>query len=614
MKIKNIAIVAHVDHGKTTLVDGLLKEAGTFSEREEIKDRVMDSGELERERGITIRAKNCSIKWNDIKINLLDTPGHADFGGEVERSLMMVDSVLLLVDAAEGPLPQTRFVLQKAMERDLKIAVVINKVDRHDQRVSEVESEIEDLFLELVTILDKNDYDLHIPIMYASAKEGWALNKLSPDNMKGKNLVPILDFFVTDFFPYPKISEGNDLQILIANLSYSSYLGTLMIGRIQRGTIKRLEQLTWCGRDGKAKNFKVSSIEVFGGLGQIQTNDSSAGEIVIIAGFDDAEIGDTICSFDRPDPLPRIEIEPPTVSVNVSVSTSPLSGKEGEYLTSRKLQEFLEESCKLNVALKYDSTDDPKVFILKGRGELQLAIVFEELRRQGFEFMVSRPHVITKRDDSGKLLEPFESLIIDIPSDCTGVISEKLSVRKGRMENIIPLGEDRTRVEFIIPSRGLIGYRSTFLTDTRGEGLMSSLFLGYRPFAGQILSRQNGAIVADRPGRATPYALFNLLSNGEQFIKPGEIIYEGMVLGAHNRSNDANVNAIREKHLSSMRTAGKDENIILPPVRSRTLDWALDWIDDDEWIEVTPKNIRIRKKILAANKRSVIRAPKSREP
>ncbi len=608
LPIKNVAIVAHVDHGKTTLVDGLLQQSGVHFDKDIFVERVMDSGEIEKERGITIRAKNCSITWKGIKINLLDTPGHADFGGEVERSLMMVDSVFLLVDASEGPLPQTRFVLQKALERNLKIAVVINKVDRPDQRVREVEAEIDDLFLELATLLNLEDFDLDIPKLYSSAKEGWALNTLNDPSQKGENLHPLLDFLVSDFFPAPKISEGNSLQLLVANLSYSPYLGPLMVGRIQRGVMRRLEQLTWCGRDGKTKNFKLTSIQVFGGLGQVEVENCSAGEIVIISGFSDAEIGDTICSFDRPDPLPRVEIEPPTVSVNVSVSTSPLSGKEGEYLTSRKLEEFLEESCRLNVALRYARSIDPKVFVLKGRGEFQLAIVFEELRRKGFEFMVSRPEVIMKNDEDGTKLEPFEMLILDVPSEFTGPVTEKLNIRKGRMNGMASIGEDRTRIEFIIPSRGLIGYRSVFLTDTKGQGLMSSYLLGYRPYAGDMLARQNGALISDRAGFATPYALFNLLAVGRQFIKPCEAVYEGQVVGEHTRTNDSNINVIREKHLSAMRTAGKDENIILPPIPPRTLEWALDWIDDDEWVEVTPINIRIRKKNLKQSERSVVRA------
>ncbi len=604
MKLKNIAIVAHVDHGKTTLMDGLLKQSGSFSEREQIADRVLDSGDIEKERGITIKAKNCAIYWNDYKINLLDTPGHADFGGEVERSLMMVDGIFLLVDASEGPLPQTRFVLQKAFEQNLKVAVIINKIDRPDERIEEVKEEIEDLFLDLIDILEIEDFDLHIPFLYASAKEGWAT--LDP-NEKRSDLNPILDFITEeDFFIPPAIEQGENLKLLVTNLSYSPYLGQLAVGRILRGSIKKNQQYTRIASHDAKKNFKASNIQVFDILGQKEVDSAFAGDIVLVAGVPEINIGDTICSPDDIITLPRVEVEPPTVAVNVSVSTSPLSGKEGDYLTSRKLEEYLDESSKLNVALQYEATSDPKVFILKGRGELQLAIVFEELRRKGFEFMVSRPEVVMKEVD-GEKQEPYESLILDIPAESTGAISEKLSKRKGILESMRPIGDSRTRVEFIIPSRGLIGYRSTFLTDTRGEGLMSSQFLGYRPFAGKMLSRQNGAIISDRAGKMTPYALFNLLSLGEQFVKPGEPVYEGQVIGAHTKSNDTNVNAVREKHLAAMRTAGKDVNIVLPPIQPRTLDWAMDWIDDDEWVEVTPQSIRLRKRQLQQNKRSVIR-------
>jgi len=602
--LKNMAIIAHVDHGKTTLVDGLLKQSGVYGERDEITERVMDSGDLEKERGITIRAKNCAIYWKDTKINLLDTPGHADFGGEVERSLMMVDGALLLVDAAEGPLPQTRFVLQKAIENGIKIGVVINKIDRPDQRIEEVKLQIEDLFLDIASMLEIADFDLHIPIYYASAKEGWATDDY---NVRAENLHCLLDFMTSSFFPSPKISPGEGLQLLITNLSYSNYLGPLMIGRIQRGTIKRLAQYVWCGEGGKTKNFKVTSIQVYDALKQADVNEASAGEIVIVSGIEDPDIGDTICDVDKIEPLTRVQVEPPTVSVFVSVNTSPFSGREGEYLTSRNLEEFLQNSCRNNVALKYDSTDDPKVYILKGRGELQLAIVFEELRRKGFEFMVSRPEVLLKDDEAGNKLEPFEVLVVDIPSECVGIVTEKLSIRKGKMGNLFPLNDARTRIEFTIPSRGLIGYRSIFLTDTKGEGLMSSYFLEYRPYLGKMLARTNGALIADRAGKSTPYALFNLLSSGKQFISPGEEVYEGMVCGEHTRPNDMNMNVTKEKHLSSVRTAGKDENVILPPVPERTLDWALDWIDYDEWVEVTPKTLRIRKKVLEQNKRSVIR-------
>ena len=603
-KLKNIAVVAHVDHGKTTMVDELLKQSGTFGEREQVAERVMDSGDIERERGITITAKNCAFKWKDVKINLLDTPGHADFGGEVERSLMMVDGVLLLVDAAEGPLPQTRFVLTKAMQKGIKIAVVINKVDRPDERIDEVKNEIEDLFLELADILELPDFDIDIPFFYASGKNGWASNE---QGVQKDNLVDLLDFMISDFYPQPQISEGPNLQLLVTNLSYSAYLGALFIGRIQRGTIKKNQQFTQLAEGDKKKNFKVSAIQMFDKLGFVDVDEASAGEIVIVAGLEEPKIGDTIVSPTALDPLPRLTVEPPTVAVNVSVSTSPLSGKDGEYLTSRKLEEFLIDACRTNVALKYEGTEDPKVYKLKGRGELQLAIVFEELRRKGFELMVSRPEVLFKEDESGEKLEPYERVVLDIPNDATGAITEKLAIRKGRMEAMTPLGDTRTRMVFTVPSRGLIGYRGVFLTDTRGEGLMSSEFMGYQPYAGDMLARNNGAIISDQAGKATAYALFNLLGSGKQFISPGEQVYEGMVIGEHTRSNDLVVNCCREKQLTNVRTAGKDENMIFPTIPNRTLEWALDWIDNDEWVEVTPLNIRVRKKILQSNLRSVRR-------
>ncbi len=604
LKLKNIAIVAHVDHGKTTLVDGILKQSGTFDPRIQMEERVMDSGEIEKERGITITAKNCAFVWQGTKVNLLDTPGHADFGGEVERSLMMVDGILLLVDASEGPLPQTRFVLSKAMEKDLKVCVVINKIDRPDERISQVIGEIEDLFLDLAHLLGKDDYDFDVPIFYASARIGFAKKNLTDESV---NLHPLLDFMVGDFFPAPKISQGESLQLLVTNLNYSAYLGAQIIGRIQRGTVKKDQQFVHCDKEGKNKQYKITNIQIFDALGTKEVTEASAGEIAIVAGIDEARIGDSVCSPDKIEPLPRIEIDPPTVSVTVSVNTSPNSGQEGEYLTSRKLEEFLENACRHNVSLQYSATSDPKEFELKGRGELQLAIVFEQVRRAGFELMVARPQVLMKTIDDQKC-EPFELVVMDIPIRDVGAITEALSTRKGIMKNLQQMGENRSRLEFECPSRSLIGYRSKFLTDTRGEGLMSSQFLGYRPYAGDMLARQNGAIVSDRGGKTTPYALFYLLSSGKQFITPGEIVFEGQVIGEHTRPQDTNVNCVREKHLSSVRTAGKDVNIILPPIQKRTLEWGMDWIDNDEWVLVTPKAIRIRKKILEKNKRSVKRS------
>jgi GTP-binding protein len=604
MKLKNIAIVAHVDHGKTTLVDELLKQSGLFSAHEQLTERVMDSGELEKERGITIKAKNCSIVWKETKINLLDTPGHADFGGEVERSLMMVDGILLLVDASEGPLPQTRFVLSKALERGIRVAVFINKVDRADERIDEVKGEVEDLLLELASQAHLDaDMDLDIPFLYGSGRTGYA--SYDKDRREG-SLEPMLDFLVGDYYSAPKVDKDGPAQMLVTNLSYSNYLGALMVGRIQRGTIYNNKQIMWLGEEGKGKTFKVTSLQIFAGLGMAIVDSAEAGEIVIISGFENANIGDTLCAPEKPEALPRIEVEPPTVSVQVSVNTSPMSGREGEYLTSRRLEEFLIDAIRKNVSLKYEPTNDPKVFILKARGELQVAVVFEEIRRAGFELMIARPQVITKEID-GQVVEPFERLVLDVPNESTGAITEKMAVRKGKLEAMSPFGDGRTRMEFTVPSRGLIGYRSTFLTDTKGQGLMSSYFVGYEPHVGKMLARQNGALISDRAGKITPYALYNLLSSGRQFVLPGEQAYEGQVIGESTRPNDLNLNVCREKHLTSVRTAGKDENIILPPIPSRTLDWALDWIDEDEWVEVTPKSIRIRKKELNQNQRSVVR-------
>ena len=603
MKLKNVAIVAHVDHGKTTLVDELLKQSGLFAAHEQVAERVMDSGELEKERGITISAKNCAFTWKDYKINLLDTPGHADFGGEVERSLMMVDGIVLLVDAAEGPLPQTRFVLQKAIEQGIKIGVMINKIDRHDERHVEVQAEIEDLLLELVDLSGVEDFDLDIAFFFGSGRDGYASD--DPAARDG-TLTPLLDFFIGDYFPEAQLDKDANFQLLVSNLDYSKYLGTLMIGRISAGTLIANKPYNWINETGKPKQIKVGKIQIFDGLGFKEVESADAGEIVIINGVDDAHIGDTITSMDNPVALERIEVDPPTVAVRVSVSTSPLSGQEGEYLTSRKLEEFLNEAIRKNVSLQYEATEDPKVFILKARGELQVAIVFEEIRRAGFELMIARPEVLMKEVD-GKKQEPYEKVVFDVPNESTGVVTEAMGTRKGLMEAMTPIGDTRTRIEFKVPSRGLIGFRSEFLTATRGEGLMSSYFLGYGEFVGKMLARKNGALVSDKLGKCTPYALFNVLSSGEQFIKPGEKVYEGMVVGESTRPNDLVLNVCREKHLTSVRTAGKDENIVLPPVVNRTLEWALDWIDEDEWVEVTPLNIRIRKKVLKNSERSVKR-------
>lgn len=596
-KFRNIAIIAHVDHGKTTLVDGLLRQSGTFQAHQALTERVMDSMDLERERGITIMAKNASMQYNDVRINIVDTPGHADFGGEVERTLMMVDGAILLVDAAEGPLPQTRFVLQKALARHLSMIVVINKVDRPDARVDEVEEAVHDLFLELST----HDEHLNFPTLYASGRNGWC------SKVKGKQTENLKDLFdaIVENVPPPKVAHEGNLQMLINNLGYNSFLGRLAIGRIERGRIAPNQSIVVLGKDGRSQPAKVVKLRVYRGLDQQDAEGASAGDIVIVApGIDDLAIGDTISDAAQPEVLPRIEVDPPTVSVEVSVNTSPLSGKEGTYLTSRKLNDFLNKQAMHNVALKIEETATPEICILKARGELQISIVIENLRREGGECMIGRPKVITKTEN-GVTVEPVERVVLDIPDHAVGVVTEKLSSRKGRMVGMQNFNNGRSRLEFSIPSRGLLGYRNIFLTDTKGEGLISSYLEGYEPSRGATNSRANGALVADRPGVTTQYALFNLEDRGRMFIAEGEQVYEGMIIGENSRDNDLDINAVREKKLTNMRAAGTDESTKLKPITRPSLETALDWITDDEWIEVTPKTIRIRKRLLTAHDRNI---------
>ncbi len=596
--LRNIAIIAHVDHGKTTLVDGLLRQSGTFGERDAVTERVMDSMDLERERGITIAAKNCSMTWNGQRINIVDTPGHADFGGEVERTMMMVDGAILLVDAAEGPLPQTRFVLQKALAQNLAMILVINKVDRPDARIKEVEEHVHDLFLEL----SSNESHLNFPTLYASGRDGWA--SLSYEK-KTENLGDLFDT-ILKHVPPPRVQAEGGLQMLINNLSYSNYLGRLAIGRIERGSLKMGQNLAIIGESGQ-RIAKATKILHYVGLSQAEVEEASAGEIVIVAtGLEDLRIGDTIADALVPEALPRIEIDPPTVNVEVSVNTSPLAGREGTYLTSRKIEEFLRKEALNNVALRVEPTASPEIFILSARGELQVSIVMENLRRAGGECMVGRPRVITKTEN-GSVLEPVEHVVLDVPEFSVGVVTEKLSIRKGRMLTMQNFENGRTRIEFSIPTRGLLGYRSTFLTDTKGEGLMSSYFEGWETSRGTFSSRMNGAMIADRSGKTTEYALGGLEPRGRLMISYGEDVYEGMVIGEHSRDNDLEVNAIREKKLTNMRSAGTDDAIKLAPPMRLSLEDALDWIVDDEWIEITPKKIRVRKRVLESNKREASR-------
>jgi len=591
--LRNIAIIAHVDHGKTTLVDAMLKQTGTFRDNEAVADRVMDSNDLERERGITILAKNASITYKNVRINIIDTPGHADFGGEVERIISMADGVLLLVDAAEGPLPQTRFVLGKALELGIPVIVVINKIDRPDQRADEVLTETFDLFCEL----EANEEQLDFPTVYTIAKLGQA--KLSMSD-QGTDLVPLFETIVARV-PPPKADVTGGFQILVNNVEHDEYVGRLAVGRIRRGKIRVGDQVTRIGENGNT-NQKVSQLFGVRGVKRTPIEEASAGDIVLIAGIDEVAIGDTITTPGTPDALPRITVEEPTIKVRFHVNTSPLAGRSGKWVTSRHLRDRLEREMKKNLAMKMEETDTPDAFTVYGRGELMIAILLENMRREGYEVAVSMPEVVTKEID-GTLSEPVERVIIDVPDEYVGAITTRLGERRGRMDRMHNLGFGRSRIEYVVPSRGLIGFRGMFLTDTRGTGLLNTQFHGWQPFAGKMQLRPNGALVSDRQGTAIPYAIFGLQPRGTMFIPAGVEIYEGMIIGEHNRENDLDVNAAREKKLTNIRAAGKDENILLVPPRALTIETAMEWIDGDELVEITPDAIRLRKKILECSRR-----------
>lgn len=598
MNIRNIAIIAHVDHGKTTLIDGLFQQAGVFQSHQAVEERVMDSGDLEKERGITIRAKNASLMWNGTRINVVDTPGHADFGGEVERALFMVDGALLLVDAAEGPLPQTRFVLRKALQRGIKIIVIINKVDRSDARVEEIEEKILELFYDLAD----DDSQVQYTTFYASGRSGWAT--LEKGEI-GKDFSPLFNRIVEEI-PPPKVNANGPFQMIVVNRTYNSFLGQIAVGRIEAGVVKEGQRVQLMGIE-KNVPFMVTALETFSGLGTERAKELRAGDIALIAGAEAPLIGDTIAEIGVTQALPRIQVDPPTVAIRISVNTSPFSSREGVYLTSRKLEEVLEKECLQNVSLSLEPTDSNEVFLLKARGELQVVIVLEEIRRRGFELMAGRPEIIPVQKD-GKLWEPEESFFIDIPENKMGTVTEILSTRGGRMQNIEKFeNSHRVRLEFEIPSRGLIGLRSVLLTETRGEAIYSSTFKKYIPYLGKRFSRANGAIVTDRDGVATEYALFGLEDRGRLFVRAGTPVYEGMIFGENNRQNDLNANPTKEKKLTNMRASGSDDSTKLSPIKEMSLDEALDWIDEDEWVEITPKNIRIRKIVLKTNQRHVIR-------
>jgi GTP-binding protein len=592
--MRNVAIIAHVDHGKTTLVDALLYQAGTFRAHEHIVERVMDSNDLEREKGITILAKNTSVRYGNVKINIVDTPGHADFGGEVERTLKLVDGVLLLVDASEGPLPQTRFVLQKALELKLTPLVVINKIDRKDARADEVLNEIYDLFIDL----DASEDQLSFPVLYTNARAGTC--RRTPDGAD-ETLKPLFDAIV-EHIPAPTFDPTMGLQFLVNNLGYDDFVGRLLIGRIANGSIAIGDRVTACTPEKVGATHKITQLYTFDGLKRVPTDHAGAGDIIALAGVDGVSIGDTLADPERPVALPVIGVDEPTVSMIFSVNNSPFAGREGKYVTSRSIRERLEKELLTNVAIKVEDTETPDAFKVSGRGELQLAILIEMMRREGFELSVGKPTTITKRVD-GKVHEPYEHLVIDCPEEHLGVVTQKLAPRKGRMTKMVNHGTGRVRLEFDIPARGLIGFRTEFLTDTRGTGLLHHIFSGYRPWVGDIPHRSTGALVADRSGKATGYAIENLQERGVIFLHPTEAVYEGMVVGENARVDDMDVNVTKEKKLSNMRASGSEEALQLVPPRVMSLEQTLEWIREDELAEVTPQSIRVRKRVLQANQR-----------
>ena len=591
---RNIAIIAHVDHGKTTLVDAMLKQSGIFRANEEVADRVMDSNELERERGITILAKITGVTHDGIKINIVDTPGHSDFGGEVERALKIADGVLLLVDASEGPLPQTRYVLSKALEAHLTPIVVINKIDRPDARPQEVLNEIYDLFIDL----DAKEDQLDFPVLYAISKSGVAKKNLEDESA---DLRPLFDA-ILEHIPHPAGDESEILQMLVANLDYSDYLGRLAIGRVFEGTLRLGDEVAICKIDGTIQKTKITKLYSFQGLKRVDETVGKPGDMLAIAGVEGITIGDTVTSAEIPLPLPRIQIDEPTIGMLFTINNSPFSGREGQFVTSRNLRDRLDKELLTNVSIRVEEAGGPDAFKVMGRGELQLAILIEMMRREGFELSVGKPEIITKEID-GKVHEPVELLVIDCPEVHLGVVIEKLGARKGKMTKMVNNGSGRVRLEFHIPSRGLIGLRSEILTETRGMAIMNSLFHGYIEWQGEIESRPTGSLVADRPGKTTGYATFNLQERGEIFVAPGTEVYEGMIVGENAREKDLDVNIVKEKKLTNMRASTSDEAIRLVPPKVMNLEQAIEYLRSDEMVEVTPVSIRLRKKILKSNMR-----------
>jgi GTP-binding protein len=591
---RNLAIVAHVDHGKTTLVDALLRQSGAFRANQQVADRVMDNTDLERERGITILAKNTAVHYKDLLINIVDTPGHADFGGEVERTLSMVDGVMLLVDASEGPLPQTRFVLRKALERGLPPIVVLNKIDRPDARPQEVLNEVYDLFIDL----DATEDQIEFPVLYVNARDGYASTEMA---VKGVDLQPLFEAIV-EYVPPPKGNPEAPLQMLVANLDASDYLGRIAIGRIFNGTVRLNDSVAVVKLGGAVQNTKVTKLFSFDGLKRIETDRAFAGDIVCLAGIEDITIGETITDPLNLMPMPPIAVDEPTVSMIFGINTSPMAGRDGQYVTSRNLRDRLERELLGNVSLRVEDTESPEQLKVFGRGELQLSILIEMMRREGFEVQVSRPEIVTKEIDGVKM-EPVEDLVIDVPEEFQGVVIAQAGTRRGVISKMVNHGSGRVRLEFRIPARGLIGFRSQFLTDTKGTGIMNHLFAGWEPWHGMIGARANGALVADRTGIATAYAIYNLQERGEIFIDPGTMVYEGMIIGENARQNDMDVNVTKEKKQTNMRASSADEAIRIVPPRRQSLEQAIEFINEDELVEITPKNIRLRKKILASNQR-----------
>jgi GTP-binding protein len=589
---RNVAIIAHVDHGKTTLVDALLHQSGIFRANERVAERAMDNTDLERERGITILAKNTAVHYRDTLINIVDTPGHADFGGEVERTLAMVDGVLLLVDASEGPLPQTRFVLRKALERRLTPIVVINKIDRHDARIQEVLNEIYDLFIDL----DATEEQLDFPVLYTSAKAGTSSRAAEEP---GRDLRPLFDAIV-DHVPPPRGDAASGLQMLVANLDSSDYLGRIAIGRIFNGRVRIGDQVAVCKLDGRIQQTKVTKLFAFEGLRRVDIEEAAAGDIVCLAGIDEITIGETIAHLENPSPMPAIAIDEPTVSMIFGVNTSPMSGREGQFVTSRQIKDRLDRELLGNVSIRVEPTDTSEQMKVLGRGELQLSILIEMMRREGYELQVSRPDIVTK-EVNGAIVEPVEDLVIDVAEEFQGVVIAQVGMRRGTMTKMVNHGSGRIRMEFRIPARGLIGFRSQFLTETKGTGIMNHLFAGWEPWHGAIPSRATGALVADRTGAATAYAIWNLQERGEIFIEPGSPVYEGMIIGENARANDLDVNVTKEKKQTNMRASTADEAVRLIPPRKLGLEQAIEFINDDELVEVTPSSIRLRKRVLAAN-------------